>query len=138
MCGCLRTSLVEGLGPNIIRKKSFEKYFLKWSFFLGDCDQAFEKGAYVPLSYKIKSRRNSKKKSFEKWSFEKSFFEMKFFLFFWVIMTRPLKRLPMYLSHRGSGPNIVQKKKKNWNFFWKMNFLKWVSFFLKKKKNQFT
>ena len=46
----------KGLGPDVVWKKSFEKKwsfeksFLKWSFFLGDCDQAFEKATYIPLS----------------------------------------------------------------------------------------
>ena len=45
-----------GSGPDVVQKQSFEKKwsfeksFLKWSFFLGDCDRAFEKAAYVPLS----------------------------------------------------------------------------------------
>ena len=37
---------------------------------------------------------------------------------FWVIVTRSLKSLPKYLSHRGSGPEVVQKKKKS--------FQKWI------------
>ena len=48
-------------------------FFFKWSFFLGDCDQAFEKAAYVPFSWRIKSRHSSKnsfeKSSFLKWGF---------------------------------------------------------------------
>ena len=35
-------------GPNVVRKQSFEKMKF-WNFFLGDCDQAFEKATYVPL-----------------------------------------------------------------------------------------
>ena len=43
------------------------------------------------------------------WAFEKKNF--------WVIFTRPLKRLPTYLSHRGLGPNVVEKKVLK-NLFW--------------------
>ena len=35
-------------------------------------------------------------------------FEMKTSLL--VTRTGPLKKLPMYLSHRGSGPDVVRKK----------------------------
>ena len=44
-------------------------------------------------------------------------------IFEWL-WSGPLKRLPTYLSHRGSGLDVVRKKK-----FWKNLFLKWVSFF---------
>ena len=49
-----------------------------------------------------------------------------------MIVTRPLKRLPTYLSHIGSGPNIVQnkvlKKMKFWKIFFFFFFWNEVSF----------
>ena len=47
-----------------------------------------------------------------------------------MIVTRPLKRLPTYLSHIGSGPNIVQNKVLKKMKFWKIFFFFWneVSF----------
>ena len=46
-------------------------------------------------------------------------------------MTGPLERLPTYLSHRGSGPNVVRTKiLKNEFFFWNHSF-----FFFEKEFN---
>ena len=128
----------------------------KMFFFFSDSNRAFRKTTYIPLSYKIRSKHSSKI-FFEKRIFEKNFFfEMKFLfgrlwpglskklpmylshrrsgsnmvLSFWVIVTGPLKRLATYLFHRGSIPNIIRKKKKK--KFWKneiLKILKW-SFFL--------
>ena len=118
----------------------------KCFFFFSDSNWAFRKATYIPLLYKIRSKR-SLKIFFEKRIFEKIFFfEMKFLfgwlwpgllkklpmylshrrsgsnmvLSFWVIVTGPLKRLATYIFHRGSSPNIIRKKKKKvlkkWNF----------------------
>ena len=46
-------------------------------------------------------RLNSHKEMSWFWAFQ---------FFFWVIVIGPLERLPMYLSHRGSSPNVVRKK----------------------------
>ena len=44
-----------------------------------------------------------------------------------VIGTKPLKRLPTYLSHRGLGPNVVRnfflKNEFFFQFFFEMKFL---------------
>ena len=115
-------------GPNVVRKfflkKEFLKKisFLKWSFFLGDCDRAFQK------SYLCTSLIEDQVRTW----FEKKFWKNLLFwnkVSFWVIVTEPLKSLATYLFHRGSSPNIIRKKKKK---FWKneiLKILKW-SFFL--------
>ena len=124
-------------------------------FFFCDSNWAFRKATYIPLLYKIRSK-HSLKIFFEKRIFEKNFFfEMKFLfgwlwpgllkklpmylshrrsgsnmvLSFWVIVTGPLKRMATYLFHRGSSPNIIRKKKN----FEKMKFWKFwneVSFWV--------
>ena len=56
------------------------------------------------------------------------------FFFFWMIVTGPLKRLPMYLSYRGSDSDVVWKQsfeKKNLFFFFEMKFLFFFFFFWK-------
>ena len=108
-------------GPNVVRKfflkKEFLKKisFLKWSFFLGDCDRAFQK------SYLCTSLIEDQVRTW----FEKKFWKNLLFwnkVSFWVIVTEPLKSLATYLFHRGSSPNIIRKKKKK--SFEKMKFWK--------------
>ena len=58
------------------------------------------------------SHRGSRLNVVQKKSFEKylSFKKKKDEVSFWGIVTGPLKRLPMYLSYRGSSPDVVRNK----------------------------
>ena len=99
----------------IFLKKEFLKKFsfLKWSFFLGDCDRAFWKIYLCTSLIEDQVRTWFKKKFWKNLLFWNK-------VSFWVIVTEPLKSLATYLFHRGSSPNIIRKKKKKvlkkWNF----------------------
>ena len=58
---------------------AFEKEKKKKKTFWVLGTRPFEKATYVPLLYRIRSKRSSEK-SFEKWSFEKYFLKWSFFL----------------------------------------------------------